>query len=72
MSETFALSERSLKLANGFRSNMGEFWEEPMDVGRDGQSSHINIISFGYQRNRLTGNINRMSLYKSLVLIPVS
>lgn len=33
-----------------------------MDVGRGGQSGHINIISFGDQCNRLTGNINRMYL----------
>lgn len=43
-----------------------------MDVGRDGQNGHINIASFGDLCNRLTGNVNRMSLYKSLVLIPVS
>lgn len=33
-----------------------------MDVGRGGQGGQLNIISFGYQRNRLRGNINRMSL----------
>lgn len=32
-----------------------------MDVGRGGQSGHINI-SFGDQCNRLTGNINRVFL----------
>lgn len=36
-----------------------------MHVGRDGQSGHINNISFGDHFNRLTGSINLMFLYKS-------
>lgn len=43
-----------------------------MDVGRDEQNGHMNNFSFGDQCNGLTGNVNRMSLYKSFVLIPVS
>jgi len=42
-----------------------------VDVGRDGRGGHRNI-SFVDQCNRLTGNIDRMFLYKSLVLTPVS